>query len=326
MKPILLPRVLFVLSVCLVASCQKEISLDVSGQGSSTAAFNIANFESGCPSIFINGHYVNDVALTSNENITVDVEVTKAGHWEFGTSTVNGFSFSGGGTFSNTGKQVIVLNGMGKPLSPGNYNFSTPGTAGDGFLIRVLNHDAVEETVGSDSYFKVSFVGQDYNVPAQTQGPNDIPYGFGPGDTANFTSFMMGGDYPNIPAPGTVSLQKNGMPNFYGSSDADFKNFFKPGAYPITNFNPCNSFLNGTTGILLTLSDSNEDSWSTINGTANQEGSSFAIVGIEDGYNNAGNYFVKVKSRFNLKLYSHQTGEMRELTNGEMVSYFIKPL
>ena len=82
-----------------------------------------------------------------------------------------------------------------------------------------------------------------------------------------------------------------------------------------------------TPGILIYWVDSSSHKgWGTRDGAANQEGSSFTIVGIEDGHNLAGNYFVKVKSRFNCTLYDHETNDSIALTDGEMVSYFIRPL
>ena len=68
--------------------------------------------------------------------------------------------------------------------------------------------------------------------------------------------------------------------------------------------------------------DSDNAGWSTIIEGTDQGGSSFTITGIEDGRDNKGIYFVKVKSKFNCKLYNVRTKEMKELKDGEAVTYF----
>ena len=105
--------------------------------------------------------------------------------------------------------------------------------------------------------------------------------------------------------------------NYYSSTEEDFKNFFSPGAYPIRKYDCWRS------GLLLFWNDDQNESWSTFWGSGDQSGSSFKIVGVEDGHDSEGIYFVKVFAKFNCKLYK-QSGEMKELTNGEMVGYFYK--
>ncbi|ULQ52007.1 hypothetical protein [Flavihumibacter fluvii] len=317
-------NVIVSLSICLVLGCAKDYSYEGKAVGNPTAVFNIAITETDCAAITLHGQYRQNIALTANETVSVEVDVIQAGQWAFSTTTVNGFSFSGSGNISNTGKQNIVLNGAGTPLSPGNYRFALTDTSAVTFLISVLKQDVAEEAVEQTSYFKATIGGVAYNFDAALPGPDDIPYGYGGGDTASFASFLVGGTYPSIPGPGVVSLQKNYLYNYYGSTEADFKNFFTPGAYAYVSPGSCN-ITDMTPGILLYWAETGGDVWGTRDGPGNQEGSSFTIVGIEDGHNTAGNYYVKVKTRFNCILYNLTNGESRALTNGEMVSYFIKP-
>jgi hypothetical protein len=327
MKISFLSRILYTVSICLLFACTKEYSGEGKGGGNSSALFNIAITETDCAAITLQGQYLENMPLTSNETMRVEVDVLQAGQWSFSTLTLNGFYFSGSGNFEKTGKQTLVLNGAGTPLSPGNYRFRLTDTSSASFLISVLKHDVVEEAVGSTSYFKVTIDGVEYNYMAEIPGPDGIPYGFSPGsgDSASFSSFMGSNAYPRVPGQGTISLQKNFITNYSGSSEADFKNFFAPGACPFVCPGSCN-FSYNTPGILIFWVGEDGEVWATRQGSANQEGSSFTIVGIEDGHNLAGNYFVKVKTRFNCTLYDREGGNSIALTDGEMVSYFIRPL
>jgi hypothetical protein len=313
--------------ICLSVGCTKEISYDEGGKVDVTAKFSIASAGSDCADIKISGHFLDGITLTDNETMRLAVDVVTAGQWKLETDTLNGFYFAGSGNFSATGVQEIVLTGKGIPLSPGNYRFSITDTSAATFLISVLKHDITEETVGTRSYLKATIGGVNFNFSASLPNADDIPYGSGGSaeDVVSFASFLVGGTYPSIPGPGVISLQKNFIFNYSASTDADFKNFFKPGAYPYNCPGSCN-FSEKTPGILLFWAETGGKFWSTRDGSGNQEGSSFTIVGIEDGHNNTGNYFVKVKSRFNCMLYTYETGESIALTDGEMVSYFIKPL
>lgn len=328
MKISYLSHILLVITICLLFGCTKEYSGEGKGGGNSTSLFNIAITESDCAAITLHGHYLENIPLTANETISVEVDVIQAGQWSFSTLTLNGFYFSGSGNFEKTGQQTLLLNGAGTPLSPGNYRFLLTDTSSATFLISVLKHDVVEEIVGQKSYFKATIDGVEYNFDASLPGPDNIAYGYGSGvgDATSFASFLVGGTYPSIPGPGVLSLQKNYIYNYSNSTEADFKNFFTPGAYPFVCPGSCN-MSDKTPGILIYWVDSSSHKgWGTRDGAANQEGSSFTIVGIEDGHNLAGNYFVKVKSRFNCTLYDHETNDSIALTDGEMVSYFIRPL
>lgn len=303
----------------MALGCSKEYSAVDDGETSPDAVVRVAVSETDCSAINLKGHYLNTISLTNEELITVDVEVIKTGKWSLTTDTLNGFYFSGSGYFNTTGMQQIVLNGTGTPIQPGNYRFSIFGNSTATFLISVLPRDFTTEPVGSVSYFKATIGGVAYNFEAARQGPDDIPYGSGSlgKDSTGFSSFLAG--------PATISLQKNFIFPYSTSTDADFKEFFSPGAYSYSSQGSCNISLT-MPGIMLFWVEADGKSWSSFNGTANQEGSSFTITGIEDGYNLAGNYYVKVKCRFNCILYNSVDDSTLPLTNGEMVSYFIKPL
>ena len=323
-KPIKNLLLLLCLYSLLITSCEKEASDKRATPEpiDSSAIFNLVASDSACMITIINGSFFEGKPLTGNQNIQIEVIISKAGKWSFPTDTLNGFSFAGSGVFADTGKQLITLIARGTPVATGNFFFSlTTGSLKRFISIAVIKSDISIETVPLKSYFKGTIGGVKYYVEAPTIGPDDIPYGRGGRDTVTFSSFLGPGIYPNPPCTGTISLQKGFMYNFSTSTEVDFKSFFQPGAYAFSA-NKCRITL--FPGIILFWNDSDNQTWGTPKELGNQTGSFFTIVGIEDGHNNKGNYFVKVKSRFNCKLYNLRSGEMKELTDGELVSFFIK--
>lgn len=323
------PFLLLCLYGLLIASCEKEASNKrvVLEPVDSSSVFNLVASDSACMITIVNGSFFNGSffegkPLTRNQNIQIEVIISKAGKCSFSTDTLNGFSFAESGVFADTGKQLITLNARGTSVITGNFFFSlTKGSLKRFISIAVIKSDIFIETVPLKSYFKGTIGGVKYYVEAPTIGPDDIPYGRGGRDTVSFSSFLGPRTYPNPPGTGTISLQKGFMYNYSTSMEDDFKHFFQPGAYAF-NANKCpNIFF---PGIILFWNDSDNQGWGTQKVFGDQTGSSFTIVGIEDGHNNKGNYFVKVKSRFNCKLYNLRSGEMKELTDGELVSFFIK--
>jgi hypothetical protein len=322
-KPIKDLLLLLCFSCLLILGCQKDPSENgVIEPVDSSAVFNLAGLDTACPAIITNGNFLEGKKLTTTESIQIEVDISKVGKWSFSSDTLNGFSFAGSGTFANTGKQLITLNATGTPAAPGSFYFSiTKGSLKKFFTISVLKSDIPTEMVPLKSYFKGTIGGVQYYVEIPTTGPDNLPHATGGGDTASFSSFVSPGIFPNPPGTGTLSLQKGFMYHFFTSTEADFKKFFQPGAYSFST-NKCNN--NIPPGVIVVWSDANNQSWGTLRGFEDQAGSFFMITSIEDGHDTQGHYFVKVRSRFNCKLYNMRTNEMKELTDGDAVSFFIK--
>ena len=70
-----------------------------------------------CSSITVNGAYTLGNALNKGNTITISVLVSTLEAYTFNTNTVNGYSFSGTGTFTNLGLNTITLSGTGTPLT-----------------------------------------------------------------------------------------------------------------------------------------------------------------------------------------------------------------
>ncbi|MCM5663859.1 hypothetical protein [Galbibacter mesophilus] len=84
------------------------------------------------PAPVVEGGYFRGIPLDNTNTITLQVDVTNVGFWSVSSTTVNGYSFSGSGTFTNSGIQDIVLLGTGTPESSGVNSFDIVSNSSDG--------------------------------------------------------------------------------------------------------------------------------------------------------------------------------------------------
>lgn len=305
---------IFFFSNILLSSCEKGTLEDPS------AVFNLLAVDSCSPAI-ASGVFRQGEILSAAQNFQLPVHISKIGKWSISTDTVNGFSFKAHGEFTDTGRQVISLNASGIPSSPGNYSFSvTIGSIKRTIGVSILKDSFIPELVPQKSYLSATVNGTKYFVESAFPGPDDVPYGYGgAGDSVSFGSHVGQGNGMIPPGPITVSYQKEFLHNFSSSTKADFKNFFAPGSYPFS-VKICPSRV--TEGIILFIGDSTRQPWTTLAPPGALPNSYFTITGMEDGHDQGGMYFVKVRARFKCRLYAVRSTATMELTDGEVVSYF----
>lgn len=102
-------------------SCQKEFSID----GDLTLPNALTRGNAGqCLPINVGGTYLMGKDLGDTNFIDVEVAVHTVGSYAISTGTVNGYSFSGTGTFADTGKVSVRLTGTGTPTAAGTNNFT----------------------------------------------------------------------------------------------------------------------------------------------------------------------------------------------------------
>ena len=119
----------------LFGACEKEYSLEGNTAGAA-GTFTFSGAPGPCASAVVTGTYTAGVALDANNTVTVSVDVTIPGSYIVLTSTTNGISFSGSGSFTSTGVQTITLAGTGIPAAAGTFSFS-PGANGCTFPVIV---------------------------------------------------------------------------------------------------------------------------------------------------------------------------------------------
>lgn len=109
----------FVLALVLAAgffACQKELDFETDPVAHGSLKKDASG---GCLPSTINGIYTKDVALTANNFVDVQLQVTNPGVYEISTDTVNGMWFKAVGTLASNGLQTVRLMGAGTPTTEG---------------------------------------------------------------------------------------------------------------------------------------------------------------------------------------------------------------
>lgn len=134
--------VLAILSGLVFSSCEKEYSeenglLPGGGGGvGGTAVFSFDGSPGNCVAPVIGGSYQVGTALGASNTVQLAVTVVTPGTYTISTSSANGMSFAGSGSFTTSGAQTVTLTGSGTPSSAVTTAF-TPGSTGCSFNINV---------------------------------------------------------------------------------------------------------------------------------------------------------------------------------------------
>jgi hypothetical protein len=208
-----------------------------------------------CKPVTLAGTYAQDIALTADNTVQVQVVVATEGTYSISSNNVNGVSFSKTGTFTNTGVQSVVLNGTGTPTGAGDQtyiikygnsqcsfkiNFAAPatgttgGTGGDctpfslsgnyqqGILLNISNTVQIEVNVLTTGGYNIT-----------TNSVNGVSFSkSGLFTTTGVQSLTLTGSGTPINAGEqtyTVS---------FGVSSCDFKVTFLPGVMPSGDYFP----------------------------------------------------------------------------------------
>lgn len=91
------------------------------------ATFTYAGAPGNCTVPVINGNYGIGVSLGAGNYVDLTVDVTTIGSYSVSTNNANGISFTGSGTFTTLGAQVIRLMGSGTPAGAGTFAFTPTG-------------------------------------------------------------------------------------------------------------------------------------------------------------------------------------------------------
>jgi hypothetical protein len=100
------------------------------------AVYTLSGAPGACTLATVAGTYTAGSILTASNTVTVQVNVAAIGSYTITTNTAGGMTFSKSGSFTATGIQTVILNGVGTPTTAGANNF-TVGTNGCTFSITV---------------------------------------------------------------------------------------------------------------------------------------------------------------------------------------------
>ena len=106
-----------------VMSCKKEYSYEKGVFNPSSGSLQ-SGTTGDCLGSVVGGTYKADISLADSNYVDVKVDVTTAGSYTISTDTINGFYFSGAGSFTATGENTVRLQGNGKPQTVGTNIFT----------------------------------------------------------------------------------------------------------------------------------------------------------------------------------------------------------
>lgn len=134
--------------------------------GTSTCSFEItvtgpATFTMDCAGATVNGTYIERIALTASNTITLPVTVTAIGGYTI-TGTINGMTFTATGTFTAMGNQNVTLTSTGTPTTKGANTLPLTGaTTGCSVTINVEPNDYYPRTANSNWSYEFGGVAND---------------------------------------------------------------------------------------------------------------------------------------------------------------------
>ncbi len=134
----------FLISIVLFITCKKEYSYEggPTVNVNTTKSFTLIGAGGTCTGNILSGNYYAGTVLTSANTVQLKVHVDSVGSYNVNTTSVDGFQFTGKGSFSDTGLQTITLQAIGTPTEIGNFTFTAPVGLGCTFTVPVTKAPA----------------------------------------------------------------------------------------------------------------------------------------------------------------------------------------
>ncbi len=131
----------------LVPGCEPSITVQEA----------IAEFNFVCSSAMVKGYYYKKQPLTSDNVITMNVNVSKPGSYNIYSESKNGVTFKASGTFASVGTQQVTLLGSGIPSVNEDFTIvikakTASGSAECSAIIPIILPDMTYAVIGSGSY------------------------------------------------------------------------------------------------------------------------------------------------------------------------------
>lgn len=119
----LLPCLLLIITAMNLVSCQKELSFE-GPAGNGIAVGTLKSASGNCTPGFIYGSFIKDSALKASDFIELHADIISIGTYIIKSDTVADFYFSGSGTVTSTGINIINVKAFGTPASAGLKTFT----------------------------------------------------------------------------------------------------------------------------------------------------------------------------------------------------------
>jgi len=204
--------------------CDISVTVLPAGTTSGPAAFTLVGAPNGCTNFGLNGTYYKDSTLDQRHFVLVDVNVTAIGTYTISTTPVNGYSFTGTGTFAAPGANRIRLNASGKPLATGANTFTvTAGSSSCTFPVNVTTFTTNPPPAGCNPNVQGT-----YTAGTATSASNTVTmtHTYATAGTYNVTvpavngiTFATQSVVAAIPGPNTITLTASGTPITAGTNN-----------------------------------------------------------------------------------------------------------
>ena len=117
-----------------------DIAITVLPVGTKPGVCTLETSAGNCSGAVVGGSYATTNPLNFTNTVKISVNVTTIGTYTISTTTTNGMIFSGTGSFTTTGVQLVTLAGTGTPVTNGNTPIPlTVGTTTCNFIVPVGN-------------------------------------------------------------------------------------------------------------------------------------------------------------------------------------------
>lgn len=190
------------------------------------------------------------------------------------------------------------------------------------FIFSGCKKEKNDKTTTSTYYYKANIGGTLYSQTVTDTNGFEAGSGLGGTDDVTVTATIDPKNNQYSATSTSLDITKGILHNYLSLTNAQFYAYFTPGDFNYTSGPDYDPFQNGD-GFNITWIDPDGTEWDTFSGTGDQTGSTIKIISEQDAQSPI-NYYLMVKLQFSCKLYNSNTGEMKQLTNGEFVGLFGK--
>ena len=190
------------------------------------------------------------------------------------------------------------------------------------FIFTGCKKSKTDKTDTSAFYFKATIDGKAHTQTVTETNGYEAGTAIGGTDDVTVSATISPSNTQYGPNRTYMDVTKGLLHNYLSLTDQDFYNYFTPGSFNYTTGPDYDPYKNGD-GFIVTWIDESGTEWNTSSGTGDQTGSTIKILSEQDEQSPL-DYSLTVKLQFSCKLYNTNTGEMKQLTNGEFVGVFSK--
>lgn len=153
------------LAVIFTTACQKELNFeDIPGSG--FAIGTLKNSAGSCLPSSVNGSFTKDSVLKATNYVQVTVDISVIGTYFITSDTIAGFYFTGSGTVTTAGNNVINLSGNGTPTSAGVKTFTIKFDTS----VCTIDVTVITTTLSNASYSFTNCAGTTFGTGVYTSG------------------------------------------------------------------------------------------------------------------------------------------------------------